>query len=96
MARKYTTHSAAFKMKVALEAAKNDKPVNQIASEQGVHPAQVSDWKKQLLEGAPLIFTGKQTKKACEAHEDVSYLQQQVGKLTTQLDWLKKKLENAP
>lgn len=56
MARKYRSHSAAFKMKVALDAAKNNKPVNQIAIEHRAHPAQVSDWKKQLLEGAAISF----------------------------------------
>ena len=91
MARRYTSYNADFKLKVALEAAKNEKTVNQIASEYSIHPGQVSEWKKQLLDSANLLFQGKRTTKIREAHENVELLQQQVGKLTVQIDWLKKK-----
>ena len=91
MARRYTAHNPEFKLKVALEAVKNEKTVNQIASEYAIHPGQVSEWKKQLLENANLLFQGKRTTKTQEACENVELLQQQVGKLTVQIDWLKKK-----
>jgi transposase-like protein len=92
MARRYKSHNADFKLKIALEAAKNEKTVNQIASEYSVHPGQVSEWKKQLLDGASQLFQTKRATKAREAYEDVELLQQQIGKLTVQVDWLKKKL----
>lgn len=96
MARKYKSHSPGLKLKIALEATKNEKTVNQIASEYAVHPAQVSEWKKMLLERADIVFQGRKTAaKMLEAHEDVELLQQQVGKLTVQIDWLKKKLGNS-
>lgn len=91
MARQYKTHSASLKLKVALEASKNEKTLNQIASEFGVHPGQVSEWKKVLADGAELIFQGKRAVKAPEVHENVELLQQQIGKLTVQIEWLKKK-----
>lgn len=92
MSRKYKNYTPAFKLKVAIETAKNEKTINQIASDFGVCPSQVSDWKKQLMESGDLLFQHKrQAKPAPEAHEDVSLLQQQIGRLTVQLDWLKKK-----
>lgn len=91
MARKYQIHTAEFKLKVALEAAKNEKTVNQIASEYAVFPSQVVEWKKLLLSEGTSLFQSKKTK-SVEAHEDVDLLQKQIGKLTVQIDWLKKKL----
>ena len=91
MARKYKIHTPTLKLKVTLEAVHNQKTVNQIASEYGVAPVQVTEWKKQLLEEGVQLFQNKRRSKAPEAHEDVEYLQQQVGKLSTQIEWLKKK-----
>ena len=92
MARKYTTYSAEKKFKVAMEAGHNEKTVNQIASEHGVLASQVTAWKQQLMESGLELFQNKRKQKVKEcAEEDVKYLQQQVGKLIVQLDWLKKK-----
>ncbi len=90
MARKYTTYSPEKKFKIAMEAMKNDKTVNQIASEFGVHTCQVSEWKRQLMDSGTEFFRSKRKQKKQECAENVEYLQQQVGKLTVQLDWLKK------
>jgi transposase len=92
MKRKYRTHSAGFKLKVALEAARNDKTINQIASEYVVSPTQVIEWKKLLTSEGVSIFQNKKSIKATEAYEDVEFLQQQVGRLTVQIERLKKKL----
>jgi transposase-like protein len=91
MTRKYRSHTPEFKLKVAIEATRTDKTINQIASEYAVAPNQVAEWKKQLLSEGSSIFQGKRTTKILEAYEDVSCLQQQIGKLTVQVDWLKKK-----
>jgi len=48
--------SAAFKAKLALAAVKSDRTMAELASQFGVHPNQISKWKKQLLEGLPEIF----------------------------------------
>lgn len=91
MTRRYKNHSPALKLKVAIEAAQNQKTVNQIASENSIAPAQVTEWKKLLLEEGTQVFQNKRKTKSPEAHEDINYLQQQIGKLTAQIEWFKKK-----
>ena len=59
-------HTAKFKSTVALDAAKETKTLNELASQHGVYPAQISEWKKRLLEGAEGIFTTPQKKKRVE------------------------------
>jgi putative transposase len=83
--------TAEFKSKVALEALKEQKTINQIATEYGVFPNQVCTWKKELLEGIGTIFSDKR-KKECSPKEDiVPQLYQQIGQLKVEVDWLKKK-----
>lgn len=91
MSKTYRSHAPDFKLKVALEAAKNEKTINQIASEYAISPAQAMEWKKHLLANGATLFQSKRTVKSTEAHEDVANLQQQIGKLSMQLEWLKKK-----
>lgn len=85
-----TLRSANFKKKVALEALKEDKTLSQIASQYGVHPIQVSKWKKELLDGAEGIFEDKRSRRKEEgvARED---LERKIGQLTVELDFLKKR-----
>jgi transposase-like protein len=84
-------YSADFKSKIALEAVKGTKTVNEIASTHGLHPNQITQWKKQLLEELPMLFSDKRVKanKDQEALEERLY--QQIGQLKVELDWLKKK-----
>lgn len=85
-----TPRTAAFKKKIALEALKEDKTLSQLASQHGVHPIQVSRWKKELIDGADTIFEGKRTrKKEPIERED---LERKIGQMTVELDYLKKKL----
>ena len=88
--------SAAFKKKVALEAIREKKTINEIASAYEVHPVQVGKWKKQLLDGIDGIFESSSKKKK-ESHEMAAIdgsLHEKIGRLTMELDWLKKKLEH--
>ena len=91
MKRQRRQYSAEWKAKVALEAVKAQRTVQQIASHYEVHPSLVVHWKKQLLEGAAEIFA-EGTKRAAEADEELkAELYQQIGQLQVELDWLKKK-----
>jgi len=83
----------ALKAKVALEALKGDKTVNQIASMYQVHPNRVCKWKKQALELLPQVMADRRINKQDDGHCDEAKLYQQIGQLTVEVDFLKKKLE---
>lgn len=83
--------SGAQKAKVALEAVKGHKTVNEIAQEFGVHPTQVGLWKKALLENAGQLFDVKRGPKSIEPQSDPERLYAKIGQLNMELDWLKKK-----
>jgi putative transposase len=89
---KRRTHSSEFKAKVAMEAISGRKTIQEIAANHGIHPIQVSQWKKQLLEGASELFTkGKKTKVMGDGQGKEAELFQQIGRLQMELEWLKKK-----
>jgi putative transposase len=94
-ARKRRTHSAAFKARVARVALKEDRTAAQLASEFGVHSAQIAQWKKRAIEGMPDIF-GAGSGGDREVHAMVqreAALYEEIGRLKVELDWLKKKSE---
>lgn len=84
-------HSPEFKAKVALEALKGLKPLHAIASEAGVHPVQIAQWKKRAQE---LVTDGFKERKKTETDHDEKLkdeLFKQIGQLKVELDWVKKK-----
>ncbi len=86
-----TPRTPAFKKKVALEALREDKTMGQLASQHGVHPMQISKWKKELIDGAENVFVGKRSKPKEElVHREE--LEKKIGHLTVEIDFLKKKL----
>lgn len=85
-------YDKAFKAKIALEALRGDKTVQELAALYEVHPNMVTLWKKQLLEGAEMLFekSGKDTEQhELERKQDALY--KQIGKLQIENDFLKKK-----
>ena len=81
------------KAKVALEAVKNQKAMNEIAQEFGVHPTQIGVWKKILVENSWQLFDEKRGKKSTQTQEaDLEPLYAKIGKLNMELEWLKKSL----
>ena len=76
-----------------VELLREEKPVNQLAAEHGVHPTQLRDWKKQVLEGLPNLFeqSPEAVRLAAAQEHERDELFAQIGRLTTQLAWLKKK-----
>jgi transposase-like protein len=86
--------SASQKAQIALEILKEEKTVNQIASEYGVHPNVLYRWKKQALENLPKLFEeeNKSARDRQAEHErQLNELYSEIGRLTTQVNWLKKK-----
>jgi transposase-like protein len=84
--------SAKFKFQVALEALKELKTINEIASAHEVHPTQVKQWKKQLQEGGIDVFDEKADKATQAQTEREATLYEQIGRLQMELAWLKKKV----
>ncbi len=84
-----------FTTKIALEAVRGSKTINEIAQENSVHPTQVSQWKKDLLDNASTLFEGKRGPKPVNAQSDPDRLYAKIGQLNMELDWLKKSLDSA-
>ncbi len=89
--KKRKTYSPEFKAKVGLEAVKGIRTINEIGQEYGVHPVQVSKWKKAIQDQAASLFEGKRGPKPLEEHRRPEKLYSEIGKLKMELDWLKKK-----
>jgi transposase-like protein len=83
-------HSDGFKARVALDAIKGHKTVNELASEYGLHPNQIGQWKKKLIDGSSEIFSRKKDRDAESNENEKDRLYQQIGKLKVEVDWLKK------
>ena len=92
MRRKRRTHSPDFKSKVALAAIKGDLTMVELVKKFDVHANQITEWKKQLLDGAADVF-GKDARKAEESEETVQALHAKIGQLTMENDFLERGLE---
>lgn len=92
MKAKRKRHEPEFKARVALEALKKTKTIQQIAKEYEIHPVQVSDWKKQLLERLPDVFTSGKKKSGEEVFEaQKEQLHAKIGQQAVEIDFLRKK-----
>ena len=89
--KKRTVHSAEFKAKVALEALRGLRTLNEIGQEYGVHPKMVGDWKLEMQRQAKTLFDVKRGKKKLNEDANVERLYSEIGKLKMSLDWLSKK-----
>ena len=83
--------SSDFKARVALEAIRGEKTISEIASGYEVHPNVVGQWKKQVLEQLPEIFSNGNRRKREDDDALRDRLYQEIGQLKVELDWLKKK-----
>jgi len=92
MKAKRRRHDPEFKARVALEALKGVKTIQQLGKEFEVHPMQVSEWKKIMSEGAPGVFGAGQGKAVAEDFEqERATLRSKIGELTMAVDFLRKK-----
>ena len=86
--------SASQKAQIVLEAIREEKSVAQIASENSLHPNQIHKWKKQALEDFVQLFEedrkGERDREA-EHEKQLNELYAELGRLSAQLSWLKKK-----
>ena len=94
MKRTRKKHGAAFKAKVALAAIKGDRTVAELAMHFGVHPNQIHNWKKQLLDGAVKVFDGGSSAEGATNEAQVDVLYRQIGQLKVENDFLARKLGN--
>jgi transposase-like protein len=90
MAKKRRQYNAEFKFKVALEATKGSKTISELASEMEVHPNQISQWKRQILEGGASVFQANGTGQQRQQEALQAELYEQIGRLKMELEWLKK------
>lgn len=90
MRKRYTPQ---FKAKAVREILREEKSISQLSSEYGVHATQLRKWKRVALEKLPDLFiTAAQTdEELARLKKEQNQLYAEIGKLTTQLNWLKKK-----
>ena len=91
MSKERKQYSPEFKFRLALEAAKNQATVSQLASESGVHPSQISDWKGTLMTEGASLFDRRPVGRDQAVVKLESELYEQIGRLKVELEWLKKK-----
>src|SRR5438552_3534838 len=89
--RQRRSFSGEMKARIALEAIKGQKTIQEIASNYGVHPNQVTQWKRQATEGMAESFADRRSRSDGSEEALKAELYQQIGQLQVELDWLKKK-----
>jgi transposase-like protein len=91
MSKRRRNHSAAFKARVALEAVKGEQTLSELSVRFGIHPTQIQQWKKQLVEGSKDIFDASE-KERKHIESEVKDLHAKIGQLTMERDFLSRAL----
>ena len=91
MSRKRRNHSTAFKAKVALAAVRGDRTLSELAERFQLHPNQITNWKKQLVENAEEVF-GKGSSGQSDQEHQIKELHAKIGELSMEKDFLSKAL----
>lgn len=100
MTKKIKRYSSEFKARIAIEAIKGDKTIAEIASEYEISVKNIQNWKKAFIENSEMVFKQPQTEKAHkeelkEKEKIIEELYKEVGNLTVQVNWAKKKVREA-
>ena len=87
------TYASDLKSRIVLEMLREEMTISQISSKYGVHQSVLNKWKNTAVEGLPGLFADPRKKSPADAQKDntIEELYRQVGKLSLQLEWLKKK-----
>ena len=85
-------YSAAFKARVALEVAKQTRTLAELSKAFQVHPVQISQWKKQLLDGVETLFRDGRQREREEGQAIQAELSEKIGRLNMEIEWLKKRV----
>ena len=96
--RQIKRYDAEFKVRVVLEALKEELTINELAAKYDVIPANIRNWKQDFLANAELVFDKEKAvaqykEQLGEKSRQIDELHRQLGKTTTQLEWCKKKSE---
>jgi transposase len=92
MAKGRVARNASFKAKIAIEAVRERSTVSEIAQRHKVHPTQIHQWRRKLLEEAETIFAdGRSRSDRDDGKELARELFEQIGRLKMENEWLKKK-----
>jgi len=92
MKAKRTHRDKDFKFKVAIEAIKGEKQIAEIVAEFGIHPQQITQWKRELLEKGPEVFSTKAESALKKIEREREALYKTIGHQQVRIDWLKKTL----
>jgi len=92
MKRKRRNHSPSFKAKVALAALRGDKTMPELAEQFDVHPNQIQEWRRKLLEQAGELFE-RGRKAPGDTEHELKELHAKIGQLTMERDFLEQGLE---
>jgi transposase-like protein len=85
------SHSKEFKAKVALEAVKGVHSLSELATRYKIHPTQIAQWKRHLVEHAPVVFERGGSGSAGDTEGLTAPLYQEIGRLKMEVDFLQKK-----
>ena len=85
--------TADFKARVALEALRGDRTIQEIAAKHEIHPNQVSAWKRQALEGLGAVFSNGAERAGRDHEAEIERLHAKIGQLTVERDFLSKGLK---
>ena len=91
MKKQRRKHTAEFKARIALEAIRGIDTINEIAAKYEVHPVQVGNWKRELLDRVPELFERKNAANNKDGELERAQLERKVGQLSMEVDWLEKK-----